>query len=113
MSTHRGAIITNNPTAIRGGNITTQPAKPRINLSDAVDDLAPAPPPCFLNKQHWIGYLKSAAAAQNQRDEPKIIIMISGQPAINTNFDFCADCTVHTQLQMAAHDRCKPKWMQP
>ena len=113
MSTHRGAIITNNPTAIRGGNITTQPPKTRINLSDAVDDLAPAPPPCFLNKQHWIGYLKSAAAAQNQRDEPKIIIVISGQPAINTDFDFCTDCTVHTQLQMAAHDRCKPKWMQP
>lgn len=111
MSTHRGAIISNNPAAQRGGNIATSPPKTRINLSDAVDDLAPAPPPCFLNKQHWIGYLKSAASAQNQRDEPKIILMVSGEPSINRAFDFCADCDTHTRDAMLTSQRCKPDWM--
>ena len=112
MKTHRGAIISNNPTDQRGGNIATSQSKTRINLSDAVDDLAPAPPPCFLNKQHWIGYLKSAAAAQNQRDEPKIIIFAQGEPAINTAFDFCADCDTRTRDVMLTAQRCKPDWMQ-
>ena len=39
----------------------------RLNLSDAVDDLAPPPPPCFFNRGSWIAYLKSAAAAQNHK----------------------------------------------
>ena len=85
--------------------------RPYINLSDAVDDLAPAPPPCFLNKMHWIGYLKSAAAAQNQKDEPKIILVSNGEPAINRAFDFCADCTTDTRLKMQGAKRCNPDWM--
>lgn len=33
----------------------------RLNLSDAVDDIAPlAPPPCFHNRESWLQYLKSA-----------------------------------------------------
>ena len=85
--------------------------KVRTNLNDAVDDLAPACPPCFLNKMHWIGYLKSAAAAQNQKDEPKIILFVQGEPVINTDFDFCADCTSATRDAMLAQKRCKPDWM--
>lgn len=111
MSIHRGAIISNNPTADRGGNIATLPLKTRINLSDAVDDLAPAPPPCFVNKQHWIIYLKSAAAAQNQRDEPKIILIVNGDPTINTSFDFCQDCDSQTRDAMMTALRCNPDWM--
>lgn len=85
--------------------------KVRINLSDAVDDLAPAPPPCFLNRSQWIGYLKSAAAAQNQKDEPKIIVIREDEPTINTDFDFCVDCTQATKTKMQASNRCKPDWM--
>lgn len=39
----------------------------RLNLSDAVDDLALPPPPCFFNRSSWMLYLKSAAAAQNHK----------------------------------------------
>ena len=39
--------------------------KCRINLKDAVDDLAPPPPSCFFNRGGWMQYLQSAAAALN------------------------------------------------
>lgn len=40
----------------------------RLNLSDAVDDLAPLEqPPCFHNRESWLQYLKSAAETQNRR----------------------------------------------
>jgi hypothetical protein len=94
-----------------GGNIATPTHHSRCNLSDAVDDLAPAPPPCFVNKQHWIGYLKSAAAAQNQKDEPKIIRIFAGEPVLNRDFNFCADCNTDTSLAMHAKGRCKPGWL--
>lgn len=76
-----------------------------------MDDLAPGPPPCYHNKMHWIGYLKSAAAAQNQRDEPKIIVIVRGEPAINTHFNFCQDCDGRTREAMMTASRCKPDWM--
>ena len=58
----------------------------RVNLRDAIADLSPPMPPCFLNQAEWLGYLDTAAAAQTQKNEPKIIIIINGEPAIN--FDF-------------------------
>lgn len=83
----------------------------RINLKDAVDDLAPAPPPCFLNKVHWIEYLHSAAASQNNRGEQKIILVTEAGPLINVAYDFCEDCTDDTMQRMHKADRCKPDWM--
>jgi hypothetical protein len=64
----------------------------RLNLKDAIDDLAPPPPPCFLNNVHWIEYLYSAAATQNNRGEQKIILIVDGEPRINHAFNFCEDC---------------------
>ena len=52
----------------------------RINLNDAVADLHPAPPPCFLNRLEWVEYLKSAAAVQNHKGEPRVILVVDGEP---------------------------------
>ena len=81
----------------------------RLNLSDAVDDLAPPPPPCFFNRVSWIAYLKSAAAAQNHKgSQPVIIVAADGEPAFNTRLNYCADCTQAKSLEMQGKGRCNP-----
>ena len=85
--------------------------KVRINLRDAVDDLAPAPPSCFLNKLHWIEYLYSAAASQNNRGEQKIILIVDESPTINKDYDFCEDCTAHHRRAMLKVGQCAPDWL--
>ena len=81
----------------------------RLNLSDAVDDLAPPPPPCFFNRGSWIAYLKSAAAAQNHKgSQPVIIVAADGEPAFNTRLNYCADCTQAKSLEMQGKGRCNP-----
>lgn len=82
---------------------------PRLNLSDAVTDLAPPPPPCFLNRTQWMEYLQSAASAQNSRHEPKVILIHpDGDPYFNLDFPFCADCTQIKSTEMLAKGRCNP-----
>ena len=83
----------------------------RINLVDAVLDVAPPPPPCFLNRQSWIEYLQSAAGAQNQRTEPKVIIMLASEPAMNPDFPFCVDCTQVKSFEMTAQGKCHPAYL--
>lgn len=87
-------------------------AKVRVNLKDAVDDLAPPPPPCFFNRSGWMQYLQSAAAAQNQRNEP-VVILIARDGAATFNFDFpmCADCTQDKSLEMTRQGRCNPQYL--
>lgn len=81
----------------------------RLNLSDAVDDLAPPPPPCFFNRSSWMLYLKSAAAAQNHKgSQPVIIVAADGEPAFNTRLNYCADCTQAKSLEMQGKGRCNP-----
>ena len=81
----------------------------RLNLSDAVDDLAPPPPPCFFNRASWIAYLKSAAAAQNHKDsQPVIIVAADGTPAFNNRLNYCADCTQAKSFEMQGKGRCNP-----
>lgn len=81
----------------------------RLNLSDAVDDLAPPPPSCFFNRGSWIAYLKSAAAAQNHKgSQPVIIVAADGDPAFNTCLNYCADCTQAKSLEMQGKGRCNP-----
>ena len=81
----------------------------RLNLSDAVDDLASPPPPCFFNRASWIAYLKSAAAAQNHKgSQPVIIVAADGEPAFNTRLSYCADCTQAKSLEMQGKGRCNP-----
>lgn len=81
----------------------------RLNLSDAVDDLAPPPPPCFLNRMVWIEYLKSAAAAQNSRHEPKVILVTQDDKAVfNKEFPFCIDCTQIKSVKMMEANKCNP-----
>lgn len=82
--------------------------KPRLNLNDAVDDLAPPPPPCFHNRMEWVSYLKSAAATQNQTNEPKVIVIHDGQPRMNFAYPFCADCGQQRSLKMHTEGKCKP-----
>ena len=86
--------------------------KSRINLKDAVDDLAPPPPSCFFNRGSWIQYLQSAAAAQNQRNEP-VVILVARDGAATFNFDFpmCADCTQVERLEMTRQGRCNPEYL--
>ncbi len=80
----------------------------RINLNDAIDDLAPQPPPCFLNRMEWMEYLKSCAASQNDGESPKIIVIKDGNPAINYDYPICADCTQIHSLAMTQAGKCKP-----
>ena len=86
--------------------------KSRINLKDAVDDLAPPPPSCFFNRSGWMQYLQSAAAAQNQRNEPTVI-HISQDGAATFNFDYplCADCSQIKSREMTRHERCNPEYL--
>lgn len=90
--------------------MTTVTAKPtRLNLTDAVNDLAPPPPPCFLNRLHWMEYLQSAATAQNSRNEPKVILISPArEPYFNLDYPFCADCTQVKSTEMMAKGRCNP-----
>ena len=84
----------------------------RINLKDAVDDLAPPPPPCFFNRSGWMQYLQSAAAAQNQRNEPVVILIAKdGAATFNFDFPFCADCTQIKSLDMMRKERCQPEYL--
>lgn len=86
--------------------------KIRINLKDAVDDLAPPPPPCFYNRSSWMQYLQSAAGAQNQRNEPPVIqIAKDGAATFNWDFPFCADCTQIKSLEMTRAGRCSPHYL--
>lgn len=86
--------------------------KPRLNLADAVDDLAPPPPPCFHNRAGWLAYLKSAAAAQNHAGEPKVIVIASDQSAaFNFAFPFCADCTQVKSFDMDKQGRCNKDYL--
>lgn len=82
--------------------------RPRLNLSDAVDDLAPPPPPCFLNRASWKEYLKSGAAVQNHKGEPKVILLVDGSPAFNHALDFCSDCSTSQRASMVKQSRCDP-----
>lgn len=86
--------------------------KCRINLKDAVDDLAPPPPPCFFNRSGWMQYLQSAAATQNQRNEP-VVILVAQDGAATFNFDFplCADCSQVKSLEMTRQGRCNPEYL--
>lgn len=80
----------------------------RLNLSDAVDDLAPAPPPCFTNRIEWLEYLRSAAACQNHKGEPKVIFMVNGEASFNKGFTFCVDCTQVKSYAMSEKGLCNP-----
>lgn len=85
----------------------------RLNLTDAVDDLAPAPPPCFLNRTSWREYLRSAAAAQNNKAEPKVIVIDEdGTARFNYDYPFCADCTQVKSVEMMRAGRCDPQFLQ-
>ena len=83
----------------------------RCNLRDAVSDLAPPAPPCFLNATHWREYLASAAATQNVRGEPKVIIIVNGEPTFNFDYPFCADCTQMKSHEMEKRGLCKPDFL--
>ena len=86
--------------------------KCRINLKDAVDDLAPPSPKCFFNRSGWMQYLHSAAAAQNQRNEP-VVILVAKDGAATFNFDYplCADCSQIKRMEMTRHGRCNPEYL--
>lgn len=83
----------------------------RLNLSDAIDDLAPPPPPCYQNRMEWVQYLKAAAASQNDGESPKIILIAQGEPAINFDYPICADCTQVHSLAMTKANRCNPNFL--
>lgn len=83
----------------------------RLNLSDAIDDLAPPPPPCYLNRMEWVQYLKAAAASQNDGESPKIILSAHGTPRINYDYPYCADCTQVHSLVMSRTGRCNPDFL--
>lgn len=86
----------------------TQTTEPRLNLSDAVEDLAPEHPPCWHDRRSWLAFLKSAAAVQNQRDEQTVIAIVRGEPAFNIFYNFCEDCLTSRARLMEKEGRCNP-----
>lgn len=86
-------------------------ATPRTNLSDAVEDLAPGPPPCFHNRAEWIQYLKSAAAVQYHKGEQKVIFARRVEASFNYEFDYCEDCHSARQAQMVRKGLCHPDYV--
>lgn len=80
----------------------------RLNLDDAVDDLAPPPPACFLNRMSWREFLKSAASVQNHKGEPRVIKIVDGNPEFDLSLNYCADCTQIKSVEMMAKGRCDP-----
>lgn len=84
---------------------------PRIRLSDAIDDLAPPPPPCFLNRLEWVEYLKSCAACQYDNESPKIVLIEGHEPRINYEYPICDDCTQEYSRAMTAIGRCQPLFL--
>jgi hypothetical protein len=83
----------------------------RLNLNDLVDDLAPKYPPCFSARGRWVEYLKSAAAAQNQRKEPKVILIADGRATFNVAFPFCDECVGTHRLAMRKLGKCEPDFL--
>lgn len=84
----------------------------RLNLTDAVNDLAPPAPPCMPGQVHWVEYLTSAAAAQSGRNEPKVILYdADGNPRFNSLFPLCVDCYGRRRDQMRAQGRCNPDYL--
>lgn len=82
---------------------------PRLNLSDAVDDLAPSPPPCFENRHIWRDYLKSSAAVQYAKGEQRVILLTpQREPRFNPEFNFCRDCDKGTADRKKAKGVCHP-----
>lgn len=90
-------------------SLTTMTA-PRLNLSDAVDDLAPSPPPCFENRHIWRDYLKSSAAVQYAKGEQRVILVTAKrEPRFNPAFNFCLDCDERTMERKKAKGVCDPE----
>lgn len=83
----------------------------RLNLSDCIQDLHPPPPPCFKNRLLWVEYLQAAASCQNHKGEPKIIVIVNGEPAINQDFPYCEDCTQLKSLDMYQKGLCNPNYL--
>lgn len=84
----------------------------RLNLDDAVDDLAPSPPPCFENRYIWRDYLKSAASIQYQKGEQRVILVSAGSlPTFNRAFNFCLDCDSRTAARKQEQGLCHPDHM--
>ena len=57
-------------------------------------------------------YMQSAAAAQNQRNEP-VVILVAQDGAATFNFDFplCADYSQVKSLEMTRQGRCNPEYL--
>ena len=85
----------------------------RLNLADAVRDLAPPPPPCFHNRFAWMEFLTSAAECQNNSKSTrrKVILIAEDQPTFNRSLDFCADCNQQHSLQMMRDGKCQPDYL--
>lgn len=82
----------------------------RINVSDAIRDCAPPPPPCFLNREAWTLYLISAASTRTEAKRRRVVLIIdeTGEPQVNPAFDYCRDCQSAHQERMQAQGACQP-----
>jgi hypothetical protein len=81
-----------------------------VNVKDAIEDLAPEPPPCFKGAVEWREYLVSAAKSQviGRRET---VVLIRSDRAINPAFNFCRDCDKAYKRAMQADGRCVPDFL--
>jgi hypothetical protein len=63
---------------------------------------APATPPCFPDRDAWIGYLATAQACNKQTP------FFNG--VFRLYFGFCEDCTRAHSAAMSAQGKCNPSF---
>lgn len=83
-----------------------------MSRRDLILKTAPPAPPCFGARDIWIEWCTSAAEAQSERGQPKLLILEAGKPArFNYVINFCADCAPFHQREKMALGLCKPGWL--
>ena len=85
----------------------------RDDKRELIEILAPAAPPCFESRGHWIEWVQSAEDAhRGPPSNAKPLLFSAGEPVrFNTALCFCDDCDANHRAKMAGAGRCVPQWL--
>lgn len=74
--------------------------------------LAPVAPPCFMARDQWLEYVRTAAIEQRSGHLRGPLLIQAGKPTVfNPRFVFCAECTAQHSLRMHQNRKCQPKYL--
>lgn len=82
----------------------------RDDTAEAIDRLAPPPPPCFDSRQQWHSWL-CASAETGPSPTTSPIQIRNGVAHFNARIGYCQDCPVSYRSEMLKRDRCCPTWV--